>query len=149
VVEGNVLIATSALWNGCRFCARSHLWTANLYHLRDTGALFPIDDADVPRLQQLTDEETLRFLIDKLKEGGSSALAERVERQFHIKLGDSQGTSEDDPYLQATVAAWEWMAECTIVLEEDQVFPADPIARDRALCDRYLHARGRAGKPTP
>ena len=144
VVEANVLVAVGAMWNGCRFCSRSHLWVANLYYLRDTGKLFPLDDAEVPRLQRLSDEEVLSYLKTRLTEGGFADLARLVERQFHLKIGDYTGTTDDDPYLQAAIAAWDWMVECTIVVDEDQVFPADAIARDRALCARYLQARGRS-----
>ncbi len=146
VVDANLLIGVGAMWNGCHFCSRSHLWIANLYHLRDTGKLFPIDDAEVPRLQRMTDEEALSYLKQQLTEGGFATLAQRVERQLRLKLGETTDTSEDDPYLLAAIAAWDWMAECTIVVEEDQVFPADPIGRDRALCERYLQARGRSPK---
>ena len=143
-VEANVLIASGALWNGCRFCSRSHLWNANLHYLRDSGTLFPIDDAEVPRLQRLSDEEVLQYITQRLHAGGFAALAQRVERLFHLKIGDATGTTDDDPYLLAAIAAWDWMAECTIVVEEDQAFPTDPVARDRALYARYLQARGRA-----
>ncbi len=150
IIEANVLIGTGALWNGCHFCPRSHLWIANLYYLRDTGKLFPLDDTEASQLQKLTDAEALEVITQKLTQGGFADLARRVERQYHLKVGDHIGTTEDDPFLLAAIAAWDWMAECTIVVEEkDDVYPADPIARDRALCDRYLSARGRPRKSSP
>lgn len=140
-VDANVLISTAAMWNGCRFCPRSHLWTANLYHFRDTGKLFPMDDASASELQKLTDEEALTQIKQRLSEGGFAKLAERIDRQYHLKAGDASGTTEDDPLLLATIAAWDWMTECTVYVEEDQVFPADPIGRDRDLMNRYRQAR--------
>ncbi len=142
-IEANVLISAAAMWNGCKFCPRSHLWTANLYHFRDTGKLFPLDDAMAADLQKLTDGEALTHIKQRLTEGGFAKLAERIDRQYHLKAGDAQGTTEDDPHLLATIAAWDWMAECTVYVEEDQVFPADPIGRDADLMKRYQQARGR------
>lgn len=142
-IEANVLISAAAMWNGCRFCPRSHLWTANLYHFRDTGTLFPLDDAMASEFQKQTDDEALTVIKQRLTDGGFAKLAERIDRQYHLKAGDAQGSTEDDPHLLATIAAWDWLSECTVNVEEDQVFPADPIARDRDLMNRYQQARGR------
>ena len=97
IIEANVLIGTGALWNGCHFCPRSHLWIANLYYLRDTGKLFPLDDTEASQLQKLTDAEALEVITQKLTQGGFADLARRVERQYHLKVGDHTGTTEDDP----------------------------------------------------
>lgn len=141
--DTNVLIGFAATWNGCRFCSRGHIWAANLYHLRDTGELFALDDAEIPQLQKLSDAELLQTVRDRFAQAGLTRLAGLLERQYHLKLGEAEGSTEDDPYLAATISAWDWMIECTIVVEEKDVLPPDPIAKDQALRARYLKLRGR------
>ncbi len=141
--DANLLIGFAATWNGCRFCSRSHVWVANLYHLRHTDQLFPLDDADVHGLQQLPDSDLLQRVQQILAGPDYERLRQLLTRQYQLKRGEAEGHSEDDPYLRAAIAAWDWMVECTIVVSDTGDAPADPISSDRALVQRYLALRGR------
>lgn len=142
--DGQILIGLAAMWNGCVFCSRGHVWAANLYHFRERGELFALDDAEVLPMQQLPDQEALARVLGTLAAPEHARLRELIERQFHLKRGDATGESEEDRYLRVSIATWDWISECSIGTQPDQVFPPDPIARDRDLCERYLRARGRA-----
>lgn len=141
--DANILIGFAATWNGCRFCSRSHVWVANLYHLRDHNELFPIDDAEIPQLQKLTDPEILQILKEKLSAPQYHKLRDLLERQYQLKYGNAVGQTPDDVYLQLVNSMWDFLNECSILVEEDEVFPMDPIRKNRALTARYLQLRGR------
>lgn len=141
--DANVLIGFAAVWNGCRFCSRGHIWAANLYHLRDTGELFPLDDADVHAMQRMPDEELLSKTLGLLQDSQYARLRQLLQRQYHLKRGEAVGSTDEDDFLRAAIAAWDWMVECTIVVDDTGDVPADPISSDRALLDRYLTLRGR------
>lgn len=141
--DANVLIGFAATWNGCRFCSRSHVWVANLYHLREHNELFPIDDAEIPQLQKLTDPEILQTLQEKLSAPQYHRLWNLLERQYQLKYGNAIGQTPDDVYLQLVNSMWDFLNECSILVEEDEVFPLDPIRKNRTLTARYSQLRGR------
>ncbi len=65
-----------------------------------------------------------------------------LERQNALRLGAPVET-DDDHYLVATLATWEWISDCSIVAGAPEVVPPlDPrVSKDRALQRRYADAR--------
>ena len=91
------LISVAAMWNGCRYCVIGHNYSANLFRFRDTGVLGPLDEEELVELMRGTDDEVIEVLRQKFE------------------------TSEPRTWqlLKATLAYWEWLNECTIILGVD------------------------------
>jgi hypothetical protein len=145
VVNAQVLIGLSAMWSGCEFCSRGHLLAANLYYLQDTGRLFQLDDALVPELQRKPDGEALAVILRAFEGPEHERLRALCARQFELKAGEPANETDDDTWLKASVAAWEWWTECSIVATGDDVPPTTPIAKNKVLIARYREARRGAG----
>lgn len=141
--DANILVGIGATLNGCRYCSAVHLLAGSLYHFRDTGQLFALDEAHVPSWQRLSDDEFLRELEQRLLSASpqETKLADLIRRQFALKRGAPVGAHPDDPYLVLSNALWNWLLDCTISIEEYADHPADPIGKDRALLAAYRRAR--------
>lgn len=112
------LIAIAAMWNGCRYCVIGHNYSANLFRFRDTGVLGPLDEEGLVELMIQTDDEVLEALRQKF------ATAEPrtwhlIERMFQLRFRELDPVEPEDQLLKATLAYWEWLNECTIILGVD------------------------------
>jgi hypothetical protein len=144
--DGQLLIGMAALWNGCTFCSVGHVHAANLYHLRDHGELFPLDEREVLPLQRLRDVEVMRRLREKFAAPAFARTLALLVRQQELKTGTAADTTPDDEGLRLALAAWDWLNECTITTEVVDVPPLCNLARDRQLRARYQAARARSAE---
>lgn len=156
------VIAVAAMWNGCRYCVIGHNYSANLFRFRDVGLLGPLDEADLVGMMSLTDKETLAVLRDKF-ETSEPRTWHLLERMYQLRFQAITPVEPEDQLLKATLAYWEWLNECTIVLGIDarpDNVPALGFMRPPAkLLRDYHHAREAArgsggtaagdGGPTP
>ena len=142
--DGQLLMAFAALWDGCTFCSRGHLYTSNLFRYRDEGVLFPIRAAEVLELQSLPDAALMELLRDRLADFEVSLAL--LERQFQLRAELARPDRPDDPLLVASLAAWTWLTDCTIMLPETiEVRPLHTdLARDASTIARYRRARADA-----
>lgn len=142
----HLVAAFASLWNGCDYCAYGHLLALNLCALRDTDALFPIDEQEVHQLLRLRDDELMAFVRERL--GDSHAdYVKLIERQNQLRFADGplQG---DDKLLVKAVALYEWINECSITVDAPAP-PLGPIAKETALLERYTQRRAEARAKSP
>ncbi|MFT5355628.1 MAG: hypothetical protein ACI9KE_002847 [Polyangiales bacterium] len=140
------LVGFAGMMNGCRFCGVGHNLTANILIFKETGALFPIDEQEIPDLQQMEDPVILGVFQERLAATEWTDLLSLIERMEQLRLGATRSDSDDDLYLGLALDLWAWNNECTI----DTGFDIDPkdvpsftrFDKDRALYKRYRNARG-------
>lgn len=141
-VRGQHAIAFVALLTGCPFCSVSHLYAGNLVLFAETGAVFPIDERDVRRIQRLQDPDLLRQMADDL-----AAYPETLamfHRLYALKFNRATGVESEDDVLRAVISLWDVVVECTILqddLEPAEIDPIHPLAKDAELRRRYREAR--------
>jgi hypothetical protein len=148
--EAQFLIGWAATWNGCQFCSVGHVYAGNLLWFRRHGRLFPLDERDVPALATHTDAEMLAEILRRLApDPDTSAVQAALRRMFELKMGTPQPAGADDDILRATIASWDLINECSILVGIDapvnEVPPLWPIAKDKQLRRLYAEARGRPG----
>ncbi len=139
------VIAFSAFFNGCPFCSVGHVYAGNLEVFKASGALFPIDERDVLKLQRLDDDQLLRTLATTLGDAYHHTF-EHIVQMYELKTNLRPARTELDALMLRAVAAWDIITECTVLLEDVDPATVDPlteIAKDKALRARYQRARGR------
>lgn len=112
------LIAVAAMWNGCRYCVIGHNYSANLFRFRDLRLLGPLDEDGLVELMSLTDDEAHAVLRQKF-EATEPRTWHLIDRMFQLRFRDLNPVEPEDQLLKATLAYWEWLNECTIVLGVD------------------------------
>lgn len=112
------LIAVAAMWNGCRYCVIGHNYSANLYRFRDLRLLGPLDEHGLVELMSLTDDECHAALRQKF-ETSEPRTWHLIDRMFQMRFRYIEPVEPEDQLLKATLAYWEWLNECTIVLGVD------------------------------
>lgn len=140
----DMLVAITAAWNGCRWCSRGHLRAANLAFLRDTDALYALDEAHMEGWQHLRDGELVEQLSRRLIDADLQADAEVLRRLFELRAG-AQAANDDDQILLTLVAAWDLLSECSVLVDVGDQVPAldTDLARDDDLNARYEALRRR------
>lgn len=143
----HLLAAFGSFWNGCGYCATGHVLGHNLLLYREKGELFPLDEHQLPELMRLPDREVLARLRQDL--ASRPELLALLERQHALKQG-AQVVHAEDHALACANSLYDWVNECSIVVEGSGP-PFDPVAKDKALCERYAQARAqaRAASPAP
>lgn len=142
-VDSQLLLGFASFWEGCTYCSRGHVLAANLFHFRDTGELLDLQAADILTLRRRPDEQILEELRRRF--AGRPSLWAAVQRQHQLLRGQAGEPQPDDPLLEATLALGSWLAECTIMLVDDNTPPPPlhrEVASDRELLDAYRRARG-------
>lgn len=137
--DAHAVAAFASLWNGCDYCAYGHVLAYNLEEFEQSGALFPLDEAEIPALLRMRDGEILETARNSFQSGGKQALWRLLERQHALKNGAPPSDDEDRALLKAA-ALYEWVNECSIVVDG----PAPPlgrIAKKKELRTRYEEAR--------
>jgi hypothetical protein len=144
--DAHLLLGFAALWNGCGYCSVGHMFASNLLRYREQALLFPIDQDEAERLQHMTDEGAMERVRELLR--GDSRYARvlaLIERQFKLKRGEAEGSTDDDAMLNACNAALDLSNECSILagLDADPhaVPPLSRHSRDYLLRHRYEAAR--------
>lgn len=146
------LIAVAAMWNGCRYCVIGHNYSANLFRYRDTKTLGPLDEEGLIEMMMLTDEEVLEALEKKFSVAEPRTW-HLIERMFQLRFRDLHPVEPEDQLLKATLAYWEWLNECTIILGIDAKpggvpalgYMRPPATLIRAYDDARKAARERNG----
>lgn len=140
-----LLIGIAAMWNGCRYCVIGH-YSANLFLYRDQKVLGPLDEDELIDLMRLTDDESLEVLRQRFAGPEHARVWHLLERMFQLRFRDLDPSEPDDTLLKATVAYWEWLNECTIVLGIDAVPGKVPAIGFMRPNDDFLadYARARA-----
>lgn len=140
-----LLLGVAAMWNGCTWCGQGHIKAHNVMRFKESGELFPLDEADIIPLQRMRDEEVLARLRVLLSDPKHATVLRLIERQYALKTLTAEGTTDDDEFLRASIAAWDWATECSIMVPSDVVVPATaPVGKDKETCQRYDEARARA-----
>lgn len=140
----HLLAGFASLWNGCDYCAYGHMLALNLCTLRETGALFPVDEADVHDLLRLRDAELQTTLEARIGSSHPDFFA-LVKRQLEVRVAEGPLQSDEDKLLLKSIALYEWVNECSITVDAPAP-PLGPIARDHALRARYAELRKEARK---
>ncbi|MCA9657283.1 MAG: hypothetical protein KC486_02990 [Myxococcales bacterium] len=142
------LIGIAALWNGCRYCVIGHIYSANLHRFEKEGALGPFDEHDLIDLMYMTDDESYEAIKATLSGPEDAATWHLVDRMFKLRFQDIDPAEGEDELLKATLAYWEWLNECTIILGVDATpgnVPALGYMRPSAeLVAKYAQAREEA-----
>lgn len=141
--EAQMLVAIASMWTGCRWCSIGHMFIANLSIYKDLGELGPIDELDMPAMQELTDPETVVELEQRLV-GRWQHLGPIAHRLYELRMGQDAPKTSDDALLLRTHLMWEWVIECTIMaldLEPESIPAWSPEGKDKALVERYREAR--------
>ena len=142
------LISVAAMWNGCRYCVIGHNYSANLFRFRDTGVLGPLDEEELVELMRGTDDEVLEILRQKF-ETSEPRTWHLVHRMFQLRFRDIDPVEPEDQLLKATLAYWEWLNECTIILGVDAspgTVPALGFMRPPAVLIRGYHDARQAAR---
>ena len=139
-------IGIAAMWNGCRYCVIGHVYSANLFLYRDNKQLGPLDEDELVDLMRLTDDESLEVFRQRFSGPDHARTWHLLERMFQLRFRDLEPAEPDDTLLKATVAYWEWLNECTIVLGIDAVPGKVPAIGFMRPTEAFLadYARARA-----
>lgn len=145
-IEAQLVIGFSAVWSGCRWCGVGHMYAANLELLKREGELGPLDEQEIPGLQNKTDGEVLELLLERFAGPRWQEMNRVLHRQYLLRAGRVEEETRDDQLLQMANLMWEWFNECSIT-----VMDIDPLAipsqsfvgKDRKLLQRYREARQR------
>lgn len=137
---GQLLLSFAAVWHGCEFCSAGHLLASDIMRFEADGRLFPLTHEVLLGLLHGSDEELMVAIRDILREHPEDLAL--LERQNALRLG-APAETDDDRFLLATLATWEWISDCSIVSGAPEVVtPLDPrISKDHALRARYAAAR--------
>lgn len=114
-----ILIGIAALWNGCRYCVIGHIYSANLHRFEKEGVLGPFDENDLIDLMYMTDDESYEAIKATLSGPEDAQTWHLVDRMFKLRFQDIDPAEGEDELLKATLAYWEWLNECTIILGVD------------------------------
>lgn len=141
-----LLIGIAAMWNGCRYCVIGHVYSANLFLYRDQKRLGPLDEDELVDLMRLTDDESFAVLRERFSGPEHARTWHLIERMFQLRFRDLEPAEPEDELLKATIAYWEWLNECTIVLGIDAVPGKVPAIGFMRPTDGFLadYARARA-----
>ncbi len=113
------LIGIAALWNGCRYCVIGHIYSANLHLYEKTGKIGPLDEESLIDLMYMTDTESYEALREAFSGPEDAELWGLIDRMFQLRFHDLTPREGNDDLLKATLAYWEWLNECTIILGVD------------------------------
>ncbi len=140
----NLIMGFAGLWNGCRYCGVGHMYAANLLHFKATSRLYPIAEADVPWLQELSYEESMVRVRGMLAEEEFAEHLRIIERLFQLYEG-AQPQNEEDRLLALALASWAWLNECSAPITFDMQVKDVPAILDKKerdlILDRYRAAR--------
>ena len=138
-----LLLALTAAWNGCNYCARAHLLSANLLYFLD-GELFPLTEERLAELMRRPDDEIMAEL-ERLLVGSYEDELSLLRRQYELHQGAASDADEArDDLLQLSLACWTIFNEASIAaIDSPAYFPGigDPLLRDPELLSRYRAAR--------
>lgn len=135
----HLLAGFASLWNGCDYCTYGHVLALNLCVFKETGQLFPIDEAEVHELLRLRDHE-LQAMLEARLGASHPELFALVKRQLEVRVAEGPLKSDEDRLLLKSIALYEWVNECSITVDAPAP-PLGPVAKDRALRARYAAAR--------
>ncbi|MEZ4384450.1 MAG: hypothetical protein R3A79_24185 [Nannocystaceae bacterium] len=113
------LIGIAALWNGCRYCVIGHIYSANLHLFEKEGALGPLDEHELIDLMYMTDDESYEALKAIFAASSDARTWHLIDRMYQLRFHDIDPAEGEDDLLKATLAYWEWLNECTIILGVD------------------------------
>lgn len=113
------LIGIAALWNGCRYCVIGHVYSANLHYFKETGAAGPLDEESLIDLMYMTDAESHAALAAVFAAPEHARTWHLIDRMYQLRFHDLTPKEGEDELLKATLAYWEWLNECTIILGVD------------------------------
>lgn len=151
--NAQTLVGLAAMWNGCGFCGYGHMHAGVLVRFRDTGVVSPLDAYAVREFMEMTDEEIVGRLKEMLDDEKFHDLRDLALRQYELKAGIAQDETDDDAFLQAAIAAWDWLNECSIIYGLDAnpetVPPIASVAKDKNLMTRFLAARAAQRRGLP
>lgn len=137
-----LMLGLAAMWNGCTWCGQGHIKAHNVMRHKERGEMFPLDENAIMPLQRLRDSEVLARLRELLADPKYATELRLIERQYELKSLTATGTDDDDDMLRASIAAWDWATECSIMVPPDVVVPATaPIGKDKKACRAYDEAR--------
>ena len=135
VEQAHLVAAFASFFNGCDYCSWGHLFALNLLLLERTGKVYPIDEVEVLDLMRLGDNA----VMDELKRRLAAEHPEHLRllvRQHELRTLEGGPVSEEDRILVRSIALFEWVNECSIVVNAPAP-PMDPIAKKKALLARY------------
>lgn len=139
------IVGFAGLLNGCGFCGVGHNLTANVLLFKERGAIFPIDEQDVPRLQKMTDTDIIEELRTRLADTEFQSELDLFERMYALRNNTTEGKNEDDEYLRLALDMWLVNNECTIEIGLDMAAEEVPMfakfSKDSDLYARYREAR--------
>lgn len=140
--HGQFLLGFTAFWNGCNYCARSHVLAGNLLHFLD-GRLFPVTEQDMVEWAKLPDEKVLAEL-ERCLVGDDADLLALLVRQYELHCGAEPRPDSDDEFIQLALACWSIFNEASIMaFDHPEAFPGlgDPRLADHELLARYRESR--------
>lgn len=141
---GNLIMAFTALWNGCPYCGVGHLYAANVLYFQATGLLYPIAEHEIYDLQRMTYEDLLAYVRKQLTSDEHIEHMRVIDRLFQIYNGETP-TNDEDKVLSAAIGSWGWLNECSIPVTYDLKLEEIPVmlpAKNReAMVARYRAAR--------
>lgn len=149
-IRCHLACVAASLLNGCAYCAYGHARPIQLYYFRNTGKLFPLDEHELIALSHVADEELTTRLEQALETAGLREEIAMFRRLRALKFGGAIPESDDDRRLLHLIRMFDVLNSCGI----DRLVPwddaHDPVARDKALQERYAQARlsSSAAEPT-
>lgn len=145
-VEAQLVIGFAGLLSGCRWCGVGHLYAANLELFKREGELLPLDEREIPALQEKTDDEVLALVEERFSDPRWAEMKRVLHQQYLLRSGQAEEETRDDQLLQMANHMWEWFNECSIVvmdIDPGTIPPQSFVGKDRKLVERYRQARAR------
>ncbi len=139
--DGQLLIALSAMWNGCRFCALGHCLAANMVRFRDEGLMCPLTHVEMMRLQTQRDDAAMARIEEVLSAPEYDRTRKLAHRMYELEFGIAGVGTEHDKLLAGLLATWAWLSECSILAMDTsphEIPPLSPVAKDKKTVEAYF-----------
>jgi hypothetical protein len=137
-------IAVSLL-NGCSYCTYAHAYAFELAYFQERGRLFPLDEYELVRLRNGTDEELRAALVGLLGDNGLAKEVPVVDRLWGLKFDGLAPANDDDRRMKHLLEMFDVLNYCAIDSRVPLDEAHDPINKDQGLKLRYAEARLAAG----
>jgi hypothetical protein len=141
-LRGHLICIEASLLNGCAYCTFAHAYAFELLYFHKKSTLFPLDEHQLTRLRNGSDEAVRAALIAALSEAGLPDEIAVVERVWQLKFDGVAARGAEDQLLRSLLEMFDVLNYCTIDGRTPLDLEAhDPINKDQALRLRYAEAR--------
>ena len=103
--NAHLLASFASFFERLRLCATAHARVPNLHHFEHEGALFAIDEREVPVLLRSATPEILAIVKERLEAAGPERPLALVLRQAELRENPKSAATDEDRMLVRTLGS--------------------------------------------